>query len=85
MTKITSEIKSQTSCAGYMWNNTLYTAIIGQSINSVLGLINQIIYQKNPNPLYARNNIYSSNASKLFIRAQGSPYTSTMSIGSPYL
>ncbi len=85
MKKITNDTKLKINCAGYMWNNTLYTAIIGQSINSVLGLINQIIYQNNPNPLYKRNNIYSSNASKLFIRAQGSPYTSTMSIGSPYL
>ncbi|MDE5617765.1 MAG: hypothetical protein K2I36_02905 [Ureaplasma sp.] len=85
MTKITKEIKIKTNCAGYMWNNALYAALIGQSINSVLGLINQIIYQNNPNPLYNRNNVYSNNASKLFIRAQGAPYTSTMSIGNPYL
>ena len=71
--------------AKYPWNNVLYTGIIGQSINSVLSLINQIIYNNNPNPLYSHHSIYNDSGSKLFVRAQSAPLKSVISFGNPYL
>jgi len=47
--------------------------LVGQSINSVLSLINQIIYHNNPNPYYTRSSIYNDSASRLFVRAQQMP------------
>lgn len=69
----------------YPWNNVLYTGIIGQSINSVLSLINQIVYNNNPNPFYSNHSIYNDSASKLFVRAQSAPLKSVISFGNPYL
>ena len=69
----------------YPWNNVIYTGLIGQSCNSILSLINQIIYNNNPNPYYSYSSIYNDSESKIFVRAQSMPLKSTLSFGSPYI
>lgn len=82
-----TEIQKQQMQAGAInnWTNVMGIGLVGQSINSVLSLINQIIYHNNPNPYYSRSSIYNDSASRLFVRAQQMPWKLTLSFGSPYL
>lgn len=86
MTKLNSNQKSIILGSGkYPWNNVIYTGLIGQSCNSILSLINQIIYNNNPNHYYSYSSIYNDSASKIFVRAQSLALKSTLSFGSPYI
>lgn len=68
----------------YPWNTSLYTAMGCQAVNSVLGLVNQIIYNTNPNPEMKSSKIYDDTSSKMYLRAGKNALTSTLSYGSPY-
>lgn len=68
----------------YPWNTTLYAAMSCQAINSVLGLVNQIIYNTNENPKYKTAKIYDDTSSKMYLRAGKNALSSTISYGSSY-
>ena len=86
MTSIDSN-KKEEIVAGkiYPWNGAMYTSLIGQSLNSVLGLVNQIVYNNNPDPLYRKANVYNDNSSRVYVRAGKNALSSTMSFGNPYI
>ena len=77
----------ENTCAGkaYPWNTAMYSSLVSQSLNGVLGLINQIIYNNNPNPLYRKANVYNDNSSKVYVRAGKNAMSSTMSFGNPFI
>lgn len=86
MTKVNNTTKHDiVGGSKYPWNNVIYTGLIGQSINSVLSLINQIVYNNNPNPYYKYSSIYNDSASKVYVRAQSTALKSTLSLGNPFL
>lgn len=68
----------------YPWNTSLYAAMGSQAINSVLGLVNQIVYNTNLNPLSSSSKIYDDTSSKMYLRAGKNALSSTLSYGSPY-
>lgn len=70
---------------GIKWSTGLSIGLIGGSINSVLSMINQIIYNNNPNPYYNTSSVYNDSASRLYIRGQSYVSRSTISFGTPYL
>lgn len=69
----------------YPWNNALYLGFMGQSVNGILGLINQIVYFSNPNPKYKTPTLYNDNSSRIYIRAAKNALGSTMAFGSPFI
>lgn len=91
MIKLVREQK-QKLCAGfaatpklYPWNTALYLGFLGQSLNGVLGLINQLVYHFNPNPKYRTPNVFNDSSSKIYIRAAKNALGSTISFGSPFI
>lgn len=88
MRKISTSIKENIVAGSVMsptWSSVMSIGLIGQSINSVLSLINQIVYNNNPNPYYNWHSVYNDSASRLFVRAQNYPSKATMSFGNPFL
>lgn len=69
---------------GYPWNTSLFTAMGCQAVNSILGLVNQIIYNNNSNPAFKTSKSYDDTSSRMYIRASKNALSSTLSYGSPY-
>lgn len=69
----------------YPWNTAIYVGLVGQAINGLLGLTNQIVYNNNSNPKYHSATPYDDTSSRLYIRAGHNAMCSTMSIGSPFI
>ena len=67
----------------YPWNNVIYASIGMQSINSLLSLTNQIVYNNNDNPLYKTSTMYDNTSSRMYLRAGKNALSTTMSFGSP--
>ncbi len=85
MKLLNNEKKSNIYASGiYPWNATLYTAMGCQAINSVLGLINQIIYNNNSSPVYRTSKTYDDTSSRMYIRANKNAISSSLSYGNPY-
>lgn len=68
---------------GVGWNNVVTTGLIGSSLNSILAMINQIVYNNNPNPLYNTSSVYNDTSSRLYIRGSSNWNYSTIAVGKP--
>lgn len=68
---------------GLRWSNVVTTGLIGSSLNSILAMINQIVYNNNPNPLYKTSTVYNDTSSRLYIRGNSNWNYSSVAVGKP--